>query len=477
MSQPNALSPKRSRGRWHQYSLRTLLGLVTLAVGMLVAWRAYVGPYHRQRQTMRLIERLGGTYETVEAPKWLRLYGDDFQNISLVNLADCDQPDEYVGPIAALPALETLVVGGLQFSDDHLRQLEGLATLDDLVLDSTSVASNSLDQWKQRAAAASVYLSQRRAIREFLRHETDMDGQRSEKHPALSARLGREFFVEVTSISLEGGSPRDLLPYLKCLHTVRALALSGDVPSAWKDLGNFVDLESLSIYQAELDAATIAAIGNCTSLRKLRVWKTQLAAADVRCLLARLDQLADLSLHRIDDAALQHLSHLAELEYLDLQDNSITDDGLAHIATLNGLKRLDLSSTSITDAGLVHLSRLANLTSLRLANTRVNGAGFKHLKPLINLETLDAWCAPVNDEAMPYMQGLASLHELILGGTNVTDQGIAKLGQLIQERRVPPLRLRGKPTKASDDAMMEFNLIAIRRRRALERAAMPEKKQ
>ncbi len=37
--------PKR---RWFQFSLRTLLIAVTLAAGLLVAWRVYVEPYRRR---------------------------------------------------------------------------------------------------------------------------------------------------------------------------------------------------------------------------------------------------------------------------------------------------------------------------------------------------------------------------------------------------------------------------------------------
>ena len=57
--------PKKSRRRYLQFSLRTLLILVTLVVGLLVAWRVYyVEPYRQQRETMKLIEELGGSYKT-----------------------------------------------------------------------------------------------------------------------------------------------------------------------------------------------------------------------------------------------------------------------------------------------------------------------------------------------------------------------------------------------------------------------------
>jgi len=50
MSQASSTSQKRPRRRWYQYSLRTLLGLVTLAVAALVAWRFYypLGPRKKE---------------------------------------------------------------------------------------------------------------------------------------------------------------------------------------------------------------------------------------------------------------------------------------------------------------------------------------------------------------------------------------------------------------------------------------------
>ncbi len=49
MSEANA----KPRRRWFQFSLRSLLIAVTLAAGLLVAWRAYVEPYRRQTSRFR----------------------------------------------------------------------------------------------------------------------------------------------------------------------------------------------------------------------------------------------------------------------------------------------------------------------------------------------------------------------------------------------------------------------------------------
>jgi len=52
----DALSkPTKPRRRWFQFSLRTLLIAVTLVAGLL-AWRAYVEPYRRQRAILKFCQ-------------------------------------------------------------------------------------------------------------------------------------------------------------------------------------------------------------------------------------------------------------------------------------------------------------------------------------------------------------------------------------------------------------------------------------
>src|SRR5262245_44232606 len=116
------------RGRWYQFRLRTLLIAVVLAAGLLALWRALVEPHRLQREAQQTIERLGGSYEA--RTSWLnRLRLTDVPDLTLVNLADCDRPDEYIGPIAALPCLELLLVGGSRFTDSHLGQLRSVPRL------------------------------------------------------------------------------------------------------------------------------------------------------------------------------------------------------------------------------------------------------------------------------------------------------------------------------------------------------------
>ncbi len=73
MSEANA----KPRRRWFQFSLRTLVIVVTLVAVLLMTWRVYAEPYRRQREVMMLIEELGGKYTAeTDQPAWiLMLFG------------------------------------------------------------------------------------------------------------------------------------------------------------------------------------------------------------------------------------------------------------------------------------------------------------------------------------------------------------------------------------------------------------------
>jgi len=62
----------------------------------------------------------------------------------VVDLADCDRPEEYLPHLARLPKLRTLVVGGHSVGDDEVRAIKSFPSLKGLVLDSTFVSDNEV---------------------------------------------------------------------------------------------------------------------------------------------------------------------------------------------------------------------------------------------------------------------------------------------------------------------------------------------
>ena len=143
MSEANANPPRR----WFQFSLRSLLIAVMLAAGLLVAWRAYVEPYRRQRESMAYIEHLGGEYKTEPGgPGWLhQLFGDDkFQNIIEISLDGQNVSDEDLAHLEGLTHLQSLRLGGAQVSDAGLARLREFTILRMLDLEGTLVSDAGL---------------------------------------------------------------------------------------------------------------------------------------------------------------------------------------------------------------------------------------------------------------------------------------------------------------------------------------------
>jgi len=158
---------------------------------------------------------------------------------------------------------------------------------------------------------------------------------------------------------------------------------------------------------------------------------------------------------RLSEGELKFVEPLTDLEWLDIAHTDITDDDLASVAGLTKLQTLYLAETSISDDGLVHLAELKNLRNLDLRSTRVTDKGLKrlaqdhaltslilggtqettdeglsHLRFMQSLTSLGLRGTKVTDRGMQDVAELRNLKWIDLGLTNVSDQGIAKLGSL-----------------------------------------------
>jgi len=68
----------------------------------------------------------------------------------------------------------------------------------------------------------------------------------------------------------------------------------------------------------------------------------------------------------VDDAGLEHIAGLMQLEHLQVADTHVTDCGLKHLTRLAQLEYLDLSGTQVTDEGVKKLQQaLPNCTIAR----------------------------------------------------------------------------------------------------------------
>jgi Leucine-rich repeat (LRR) protein len=147
----NPLTKLKPKWRWLQFSIRTMLVIVTVSCVALSVW---VAPAERQRRAVKAIEALEGTvyYAHDEAAsdsfpltflrRWLpQVYFDQIKEISLsaTQVTDAD-----LAHLDGLTSLEILWLGTTQVTDAGLPQLQGLTSLRELSLWDTQVTDAGL---------------------------------------------------------------------------------------------------------------------------------------------------------------------------------------------------------------------------------------------------------------------------------------------------------------------------------------------
>ena len=130
-----------------------------------------------------------------------------------------------------------------------------------------------------------------------------------------------------------------------------------------------------------------------------------------------MDELAKLSMlprlrsasfygTQLDDRGLVHISRVATIENLDLQDTLVTNAGLAHVARLPRLKYLRLKENNqLTNDCVPHILRMTALVDLAIHETSIDQRGANQLTALPNLRDL---CVDVHDDKYTF-DGLRDL--------------------------------------------------------------------
>jgi Leucine Rich repeat len=171
--------PVKSRRRWYQYSLRTLLiGIVVLSLPC--CWLGMkVREARQQAAAVAAIQKLGGDvlydYEfdaqgdfvrnaALPGPKWLHsLLGDDFfDNVFLVELQGAHRAvtDADLEHLKAFTKLSVLDLGYSQVTNAGVERLKGLTQLKTLFLNNTQVTDAGLKYLAQLTQLEDLHLAQ-----------------------------------------------------------------------------------------------------------------------------------------------------------------------------------------------------------------------------------------------------------------------------------------------------------------------------
>jgi hypothetical protein len=136
----------------------------------------------------------------------------------------------------------------------------------------------------------------------------------------------------------------------------------------------------------------------------------------------------------ITDENLEQLSHVIDLEWLDLRScKNITDKGMSYVSRMRNLKKLELYDTQLGDQSLEILSKLANLQELNIHSTQITDDGLRFLRGFTELVSLDlGGSSPVTDDGLKYLEPLRKLEWLQLSESQFSDYAFVHLRHLTQ---------------------------------------------
>jgi hypothetical protein len=377
-----------------------------------------------------------GLKHLVQLPnlRWLRIRMDNIRGFGLAYLAN-------------MPRLERLCLwSDKEFTDGHVRYLEGLTNLKSLTLWGSNVRLTD-------STLASV--SKLSSLEEFhlIRVKTEF----------TDAGIGQ--LAKLTNLRILDTSPDDAgaLAGMKRLESVSGIALNSRNIKALASLPNLKSLRlSLKRPSSGSTGDPVAMLSELKSLEKLHVgnWGggAKLFGDEEFASLEALVGLKDLSVpvDGLTDRGLASIGKLGQLESLNLmgmgENIRLSNRGLNHLNALSQLQKLGLEipsrAWSVGDNTPVNLSGLTNLRNIKLISIRLKGSDWAFLADMKNLKELWLnYCGICSEDGLKYIKDLPRLKHLDLQNVNCTEgNGLAVLDSL---KSLESIRMIGRITDSA----------------------------
>ena len=216
----NDSRPPRPKRRWYQFSLRTLIIVVTLAC---VVMGVLVVPVHRARQqraTIETLRELGWVvtcHPTPSGHAWQRkLFGDE----TFIDAVAVDSPpgasDDAVALLGRMPRLERVFVSGEEVTDAGVRHLASLRNLKTVCLSGTNVGDEGVKRFGSLEELEQLYLTHTQVTDQGLRQlESTLPGCKVWRLKEQTNSIGMRFVLIPAGEFMMGSSDSDVETYLE----------------------------------------------------------------------------------------------------------------------------------------------------------------------------------------------------------------------------------------------------------------------
>ncbi len=262
------------------------------------------------------------------------------------------------------------------------------------------------------------------------------------------------------------------LEYLSTIKSLKRLDIhkAQVTDEGLKHLSHIKTLDHLELPYRYINDQGLVYLSNLGNLRYLSVSldendKGFYTDESVKALL-KLPLLEELTLggRGMTDKSMEYISKMSRLKSFSLgESTSITDKGIAKLNKLTSLEHLRITFADITISGLSSLNNLSNLKRLYIKGLIQNDSVLdisgmtkleyltliteynkeadindKDLACLANLKNLKeiAFKGVIGAKGLTYLEGLTKLEELGIGGSDFTDEGLKRLRNMKNMKRL-----------------------------------------
>jgi len=456
--------PKRPpRRRWFQYSLRSILVLITLAAIALAAWNTYRKRLRVQNRALPELTRLKAEVDVQPVgPEWLRALpgGEDLFKVVSVNLEHHRLKDEDLECLEHLRYLERLYLAATPVSNQGLAHVAKCKRLKRLSLWKTRITDLGMEHLRGLEDLELLDIQETKVTEAALAHLKHLPRLKKLIQTIELSDEGIELLARfphrpVTSVQARGITDQGMWA-LTGLTRLETLAISDSTltPKAAEYFKHLRNLKHLSVIRTEWTDEALVHLATLPRLRSVfatvetsgvtfrafaRAWGKRFTELMIQ------NEYVNGHASKIHvglrlgkaDTDLDGLRHFENLTKVIIEGEQYGEEALAYLAHAPRLERLTLV-TPVGDQGVKHVATIKTLKWLciagpqrhdfrREARCNFSRGGLDALRELVNLKDLSLANLALTDEHLGFLEGMGKLKQLDLRYNPIVGSGLVRL--------------------------------------------------